>query len=173
MTDYSDINTIFKVTESYFNKAHEVSKILCDFYDKVSKNKRIQQIICAIEEEYVFRVSIRTFFMLDLIKCYRCLGHNAANLFTSEGLPMSIVMSHILESDYNITFSSIRFQEYKDIVTMINEWNRSVIEDSSLVSEEKPEDFFFMNVLFKECNSDDLRTQYFSLLYRFFSVVAL
>ncbi|MBR0499221.1 MAG: AAA family ATPase [Paludibacteraceae bacterium] len=172
MTDYSDINTRFKVTESYFNKACEVSKILCDFYDKVSKNKNVLHLIYTMEDEYDFRVSIRTFFMLDLIKCYRYLGHNAANLFTREGLPMSIVMSHILESDYNITFSSIRLQEYKDIVKMINEWNKSVIEDSCLVSEEKPEDFFFMNVLFKECNSDDLRTQYFSLLYRFFSVVA-
>ena len=160
----------FGATETYFNKALDVTTPLCAFYDKILHNRGI---MLTIDEALSDKVGdkeakLRFLFLSDLIKCYNHLGHDATNLLTTEGLPMTILEGHTI-SRTTITYSTIQLDKYKKVVESISSVNKTVIEN---FQNNKSEDFFYLNEVFKACNSEDLRTQYFSLLYRFFSVIA-
>lgn len=114
------------------------------------------------------KTKLRFLFLSDLIKCYNHLGHDATNLLTVEGLPMTILEGHTI-SETTITYSTIQLDRFKKVVDSISSVNKTVVEN---FLKDKSEDFFYMNEVFKACHSEDLRTQYFSLLYRFFSVIA-
>lgn len=160
----------FGATETYFNKAFDVTTLLCNFYDNIFHNRKIMLTIDGALTDQIgdSRAKLRFLFLSDLIKCYNNLGHDATNLFTTEGLPMTILEGHtILET--TITYSTIQLDKYRKVVENISSINKSVLE---IFLKDKSEDFFYMNEVFKACNAEDLRTQYFSLLYRFFSVIA-
>lgn len=161
---------IFGVTETYFNKAIRVAMPLCDFYDKILLNKRIMLTIDgALSDQVGDSIAKLRFLLLsDLIKCYNHLGHEATNLLTIEGVPMAILEGHIISKTI-IPYSSIQLYEYRKVIESINSVNKIVVEN---FPKDKSDDFFYLNEVFKSCNSEDLRTQYFSLLYRFFSVIA-
>lgn len=160
----------FGATEAYFNKAVDVTTPLCCFYDKILKNKRI---MLTIDEALTDKVGdsiakLRFLFLSDLIKCYNHLGHDATNLLTTEGLPMTILEGHTISETKN-NYSTIQLDKYRKVVESISSINKTVVEN---FLKDKSDDFFYMNEVFKACNAEDLRTQYFSLLYRFFSVIA-
>lgn len=111
---------------------------------------------------------LRFLFLSDLIKCYGQLGHDAENLLTREGLAMAIVEGHTL-ADVQITYSTIQLRQFRDITENLNQANKKA---KASFLQNKSEDFFYLNEVFKDCNKKDLSTQYFSLLYRFFSVIA-
>ena len=160
----------FGATETYYNKAVDVATPLCNFYDKVSMNRKIMQTIDGALTDQIgdSKEKLRFLFLSDLVKCYNQLGHDASNLLTLEGLPMTIIEGHTLSSTA-ITYFTIQLEQYKRVVESLNKVNRTVKDD---FLKNKAEDFFYMNEVFKACDSEDLRIQYFSLLYRFFSVVA-
>ena len=159
----------FGATETYFNKVLDVTTPLCNFYDKVLQNKRIMLTIDGALTDQVgdSKTKLRFLFLSDLIKCYNHLGHDATNLLTVEGLPMTILEGHTI-SETTITYSTIQLDRFKKVVDSISSVNKTVVEN---FLKDKSEDFFYMNEVFKACHSEDLRTQYFSLLYRFFSVI--
>ena len=160
----------FGATETYFNKAVDVTTPLCDFYDKILQNRRIMLTIDGALTDQVgdSKEKLRFLFLSDLIKCYNHLGYDATNLLTAEGLPMAIFEGHtILKTP--ITYNNIQLDKYREVVKSISNINKTVVEN---FLKDKSEDFFYMSEVFKACNSEDLRTQYFSLLYRFFSVIA-
>lgn len=160
----------FGATETYFNKAVDVTTPLCNFYDKILQNRRIMLTIDGALTDQVgdSKAKLRFLFLSDLIKCYNHLGHDATNLLTTEGLPMTILEGHTI-SETTITYNTIQLDKYRKVVESISSVNKTVVEN---FLKDKSEDFFYMNEVFKACNSEDLRTQYFSLLYRFFSVIA-
>ena len=166
--EYEEPN--FGATETYFNKVIDVTTPLCNFYDKILQNRRIMLTIDGALTDQVGNSSakLQFLFLSDLIKCYNHLGHDATNLLTLEGLPMTILEGHTI-SKTTITYNSIQLDQYRKVVNSINGVNKTVVEN---FLKDKSEDFFYMNEVFKACNSEDLRTQYFSLLYRFFSVIA-
>lgn len=161
---------IFSATEIYFKKAYDVSILLNEFYDKLLRNKRIMRVVDETIDGGADgpESKLRCLFMYDLIKCYTCLGHDANDLFTTEGLPMFLVEGHTLVS-FDITYTSLHMEKLRRLVEGINKVNMKVKET---FSKSTPEDFFYLNELFKSCDSSDLSVQYFSLLYRFFSVIA-
>ena len=160
----------FGATETYFNKVLDVTIPLCNFYDKVLQNRRIMLTIEGALTDQIgdSKAKLRFLFLSDLIKCYNHLGHDATNLLTTEGLPMTILEGHTI-SETTITYSTIQLDRYRKVVDNISDINKTVVEN---FLKDKSEDFFYMNEVFKACNAEDLRTQYFSLLYRFFSVIA-
>lgn len=160
----------FGATEAYFNKVVDVSVPLCNFYDKLLKNKSIMSTIDEAIAESVgdSKDKLRFLFLSDLIKCYGQLGHDAENLLTREGLAMAIVEGHTL-ADVQITYSTIQLRQFRDITENLNQANKKA---KASFLQNKSEDFFYLNEVFKDCNKKDLSTQYFSLLYRFFSVIA-
>ena len=160
----------FGATETYFNKVLDVTTPLCNFYDKVLQNRRIMLTIDGALTDQVgdSKAKLRFLFLSDLIKCYNHLGHDATNLLTVEGLPMTILEGHTI-SETTITYSTIQLDRFRKVVDSISGVNKTVVEN---FLKDKSEDFFYMNEVFKACNAEDLRTQYFSLLYRFFSVIA-
>ena len=81
---------------------------------------------------------------------------------------MSIVEGHTL-TDVNITYNTIQLEQYRSVAKSLSKVNKTTKEN---FLKDKSEDFFYLNEVFKACNAEDLRTQYFSLLYRFFSVIA-
>lgn len=161
----------FGATETYFNKVFDVASPLCDFYDKILQNSRIVLTIDGILSDEVgdSKAKVRSLFLADLVKCYSKLGHNATNLLSREGLALSIVEAHTLSTlQVKITYAAIQLAQYKDLIKSLNKLNN--VTDIFLKG--KAEDFFYLNEVFKACKAEDLRTQYFSLLYRFFSVIA-
>jgi AAA+ superfamily predicted ATPase len=160
----------FGATETYFNKVLDVSTPLCNFYDKILQNRKIMLTIDGAITDQVgdAKAKLRFLFLSDLVKCYNQLGHDASNLFTVEGLPMSIVEGHTL-TDVNITYNTIQLEQYRSVAESLSKVNKTTKEN---FLKDKSEDFFYLNEVFKACNAEDLRTQYFSLLYRFFSVIA-
>lgn len=160
----------FGATETYFNKVLDVTTPLCNFYDKVLQNRRIMLTIDGALTDQVgdSKAKLRFLFLSDLIKCYNHLGHDATNLLTVEGLPMTILEGHTI-SETTVTYNTIQLDRFRKVVDSISSVNKTVVEN---FLKDKSEDFFYMNEVFKACNAEDLRTQYFSLLYRFFSVIA-
>ena len=164
-------DSTFGATETYFNKALDVATPLCNFYDKILQNRRIVLVIDGIISDEVgdSKTKVRSLFLADLVKCYNKLGHNASNLFSREGLALSIVEAHTLsKSQVNISYMAIQLAQYKDLIDSLNRLNKA----TDIFHKGKSEDFFYLNEVFKACKEEDLRTQYFSLLYRFFSVIA-
>lgn len=166
--EYEEPN--FGATETYFNKVLDVSTPLCKFYDKILQNRKIMLTIDAAITDQVgdAKAKLRFLFLSDLVKCYNQLGHDASSLLTTEGLPMTIVEGYTL-SDTKITYATIQLEEFKNVAISLNKVNKTTKEG---FLKDKTEDFFYMNEVFKACDEEDLRIQYFSLLYRFFSVIA-
>ena len=164
------VESNFGVTESYFNKVIDVTTPLCSFYDKILRNRRV---VLTIDEALTDNIGdsknkCQFLFLSDLVKCFVHLGHDATNLLTKEGLPMTILEGHtIMES--TITFATIQSEQFRKVANSISDVNKNIVDNSF---NGKSEDFFYMNEVFKVCDSEDLRIQYFSLLYRFFSVIA-
>lgn len=162
----------FGTTESYFNKALAVATPLYLFYDSLSKNSTVISAVNQYVDSEIGNMEdnrLYALFSADLIKCYKRLGHNPTNLLTAEGLPMFIVEGHSLTS-LELTSHQALFLvgKCKTAAEGFNNLNASV--DSLLNN--KPDDYFYLNEVFKMCHLEDLGAQYFSLLYRFFSVIA-
>ena len=160
----------FGATKIYFDKVLNVTTPLCIFYDKILKNRKVLQCFDEYLTDYVgdSQAKLRLLFLSDLVKCYNRLGNDATNLLTIEGLPMTILEGHTISATA-VTYSTIQLVQYREMVKEINGLNIYIAKE---FLKDKLEDFFYMNEIFKACNTDDLRTQYFSLLYRFFSVIA-
>ena len=165
-TVYTD--PVFGVTEKYFNDAKDVTKALTKFYDTLDRNRAVMRVVdnSMSDENGSKKEKLRILFLGDLIRCYEHLGHDSTNLFTKEGLPMMLAEAHTL-SDVDITFEMLA--QCKGIVESICDISK---DNKDIFFKNRADDFFFINEVLKTCNQKDLITQYFSLLYRFFSVVA-
>ena len=160
----------FGASETYFKKVKDVTNPLCDFFDKLLNNRRIMSTIANSLPDDVgdAKDKLRFLFLSDLIKCYNQLGHDAGNLFNLEGLPMSIIESHTY-SDQEITYKTIQLKQFISITENFCRINKKTNES---FLKNRSEDSFYLKEIFNVCNSEDLKTLYFSLLYRFFSVIA-
>ena len=164
------VDSNFGATETFFNKVLDVTNPLCDFYDRILQNRRIMLTIdgALTDEVGDSKAKLRFLFLADLIKCFTHLGHDATNLLTLEGLPMAILEGHTI-SETVISYNSIQLDQFKKVVTSISGVNKTVIEN---FLKDKSEDFFRIKEVLNACGLHDLVVQYFSLLYRFFSVIA-
>ncbi len=164
------VDSNFGATETYFNKVVDITSPLCNFYDRMLQDKKVMHIIDnALPNEVGDTYAIfRFIFLSDLIKCYTHLGHDATNLLTLEGLPMAIFEGHTISKTI-ITYNSINLDQFKEIVLSLNRVNKTVIDN---FLKDKSEDFFRIKEVLNSCGLHDLVVQYFSLLYRFFSVIA-
>ena len=159
---------VFGVTEKYFNNAKDVAKALMSFYDTLGCSRTVLHIVDkALSDEIgSAKEKLRCLFLGDLIKCYEHLGHDSTNLFTKEGLPLMLVEGRTI-SDVDVTYNML--SQYKEGVERICSLNKS---HKDIFLKNSADDFFFINEVLKSCNQKDMITQYFSLMYRFFSVVA-
>lgn len=158
------------VTETYFDKALKVTIPLYNFYKQIFQDTRIMQAMdTALKgSKNSSRETLNFLFLSDILTCYSHLGYDATNLLRMEGLPMALFEGKTL-SESAVTYSMIQKDGYKKIVDVIGAMNKTVLD---ILPKDRPEDFFYMDDVFKSFKTEDLRTQYFSLLYRFFSVIA-
>lgn len=162
------VDPIFGVTEKYFNDAKDVTKVLTSFYDTIGRSRTIMRVVdnSMSDKNGSKKEKLRILFWGDLFRCYEHLGHDSTNLFTQEGLPMMLAVSHPL-SNVDITFEMLA--QCKGVVESICDISK---DNKDIFFKNREDDFFFINEVLKRCNQKELITQYFSLLYRFFSVVA-
>ena len=164
------VDSNFGATETYFNKVLDVTNPLCDFYDRIYQDRRIMLTIDRALTDKVgdSYAKLRFIFLSDLIKCYKHLGHDATNLLSLEGLPMAILEGHTI-SKTNITYNTIQLDKFKNVVESLSSVNKTVIDN---FPKDASDDFFRIKEVLNTCGLHDLVVQYFSLLYRFFSVIA-
>ncbi len=157
-------------TEAYFDKALKVTIPLYNFYKQIFQDKRIMHAMDAALKgrKNTSKETLHFLFLSDILTCYRHLGYDVTNLLTLEGLPMALLERMTL-SESAITYPMIQMDSYKRIVGGMGVINKTVLDN---LPKDKLDDCFYMDDVFKTCNTEDLRTQYFSLLYRFFSVIA-
>ena len=165
-----DNNIFSDVTKDFFDKADAVVCPLRSFYDNLKKEMMIMTVINGALPDSIGEVEskLRLVFMADIIKCYEHLGHYATNLNSKEGLTMFLFEAHTMSSP-KVTYDFLQYDKLNTIVEDINRYNKS-IKDALL--EDKPDDLFYMKDIFIVCGRHDLIIQYFSLLYRFYSVIA-
>ena len=164
-------NKIFSdVTKDFFDKADTVVRPLRSFYDNLKNERRIMSVINGALPDSIGEVEskLRLLFIADIIKCYEHLGHDATKLNSKEGLTMLLFESHTLSS-YEITYDFLQHDKLTTIVEGLNRYNKST-KDALLTN--KSDDLFYMKDIFNICGRHDLKVQYFSLLYRFYSVIA-
>lgn len=161
----------FGASEKFFNKAMDVAIPLCDFYDEIGRNRKVMHTIDAALTDEVGSSDekLRYLFLADLLRCYELLGHDVSSMFITEGLPLLVVESHVLFKTRPTSYSYIQKKEYKDFISSICEVNKSA---KGLYPIGKAEDFFYLKEVFNDCGLHDMTVRYFSLFYRFFSVVA-
>lgn len=161
----------FGLTEQYFNTANSVATQLNEFYDSVAKDGRVLQVINGMIPNDAG--DIKTKFMItvmaDLIKCYEQLGHDSTNLLTKEGLPMFLVESHLLNPTVSFSYIYLQLDATRRVAKSLASIN---VTTKNVLLKGKGDDFFYLNEVFKACGEHDNDVQYFSLLYRFFSVIA-
>lgn len=165
-----DNNIFSDVNKDFFDKADAVVRPLRSFYDKLKKEMMIITIINGLLPDSIGDVEskLRLVFIADIIKCYEHLGHDATNLNSKEGLTILLFESHTLSS-YEITYDFLQHDKLTTIVEGLNRYNKST-KDALLTN--KSDDLFYMKDIFIMCGRHDLKVQYFSLLYRFYSVIA-
>ena len=158
------------VTEAFFDKALKVTIPLYNFYIQIFQDRRIMQAMdrALKGRKNTSKETLHFLFLSDILTCYSHLGYDATNLLRAEGLPMALFEGKTL-SESAITYSMTQMDGYKKFVDGIGVMNKTVLD---ILPKDKPEDFFYMDDVFKSFNTEDLRIQYFSLLYRFFSVIA-
>lgn len=164
-------NNIFSdVTKDFFDKADAVVRPLRSFYDYLKKEMMIMTVINGVLPDSIgdMESKLRLVFIADIIKCYEHLGHDATKLNSKEGLTIFLFETHTV-STQKVTYEFLQYDKLTTIVEDFNRYNKS-IKDTFL--EDKPADFFYMKNFFIVCGRQDLIIQYFSLLYRFYSVIA-
>lgn len=163
-------NNNFGASEAYFSEACVVAAPLCDFYDSLLDDSLVLALADkALSDECGdSRAKVRIMFLADLIKSFEYLGHDSTCLGTKEGLPMFIVESHTL-GDIRITFDMIKLSCCKGVIESITKMNQSV---KNIFLNDAFGEHYFIGDALKTCDKDDIRLRYFSLLYRFFSVIA-
>lgn len=165
----------FNATEEYFEKAITVIKPLCDFYDTLYNDNSVIQAMDSIllEKKYTTNMNkrdkIALFFIVDFLNCYELLGHDALNLFSKEGLLISIVEIYAATGYLFKSYSAIGQQVFIDTVKKICNLNDSY---NKRPQEKVDEEYFYIKEVLERCKNKDLIIQYFSLLYKFFSVLA-
>lgn len=165
----------FNATEEYFEKAITVIKPLCDFYDTLYNDNSVIQAMDSIllEKKYTTNMNkrdkIALFFIVDFLNCYELLGHDALNLFSKEGLLISIVEIYAATGYLFKSYSAIGQQVFIDTVKKICKLNDSY---NKRPQEKVDEEYFYIKEVLERCKNKDLIIQYFSLLYKFFSVLA-
>ena len=159
----------FGASESYFNKAYSITLPVRSFYDKMKNNGRIMGVVDRLLPDSVGNTEdkLRLFFMMDVLKCYRKLGHDATNISTKEGLSLIILESYAL-SNVDLNYNNIQSDSIKRVVASVNSFNKTVVE----FAQSKEDDFFHLKGIFNACGLHSLVVDYFSLLYRLFSVIA-
>jgi SpoVK/Ycf46/Vps4 family AAA+-type ATPase len=159
----------FGASESYFNKAYSITLPVRSFYDKMKNNGRIMGVVDRLLPDSVGNTEdkLRLFFMMDVLKCYRKLGHDATNISTKEGLSLIILESYAL-SNVDLNYNNIQSDSIKRVVASVNSFNKTVVE----LAQSKEDDFFHLKGIFNACGLHSLVVDYFSLLYRLFSVIA-
>lgn len=158
------------VTEVFLNKTNEIVFPLCDFYNNLKQNFTITTIVNQLLPNQVGDVETKLYYLLlaDLIKCYEQLGHDSSNIYSKEGVPMVVLSSYIV-GDMRVNYDFFKNEKYRELISSFNEVNKTI---KRIMLNDKAEDFFYLGEVFRICNRHDLIVQYFSLLYRFFSVVA-
>lgn len=161
----------FGSTEQYFNTANSVASQVNDFYDKVVNNGRLLQVADGMLLDAVgdAHAKLRMMFVADLVKCYEQLGHDSTNLFSKEGLPMTIIEAHTINNTIKFDYLTIKLKEVRPVVESMNNIN---VSTKNVLLNGKDDDFFYLNNAFNSIGAHDLSVQYFSLLYRLFSVIA-
>lgn len=168
--DDSCADDCFGITESFFNKAREVASPLCNFYDSLKQNKMVMYTVDRLLPDEIGAATRKLLwlFWADFIKCYEHLGHDSSNILSKEGMPMLILSSYIV-SDIQIGYEFLQNEKSHEVISILNKFNKS---EQDVLLKGKEEDFFYMNKVLTICNRHDLIVKYFSLLYRFFSVIA-
>lgn len=161
----------FGSTEQYFKTANNIATQLNEFYDKVAKDGSVLQVINGMipNEAGDIKTKFMITVMADLIKCYEQLGHDSTYLLTKEGLPMFLVESHLLNPAMTFEYILLQLDEIRKLAVSLASINANV---KNVLLKGKGDDFFYLNEVFKACGEHDHTLQYFSLLYRFFSVIA-
>lgn len=166
--DFADLN--FGATKEYYDKVYAITKPFCEFFDTISNDAEIMQIANnTLPDSFGEKRNKLIFlFYADLIKCFEQLGHDSTNLFSKEGLPMSIIETYVFQ-EYNYSYQIIRLQLFIDAVKKVSAFN-GMIKDAFLAN--NVEDHFYINDIFQECGKRDYSIHYFSNLYKFFSIIA-
>lgn len=165
------IDPIFGITQNFFDEAKAIVSPLYNFYESLKQNKIILTVIDHILPDSVGEVKIKLdcLFLADLVKGFEQLGHDSSDILSKEGLPMAIIESKIV-GNIQIDYESLQnFKVINKISSCLSDFNKSGLND--LITG-RAVDFFYMKEVFKTINRHDLIIQYFSLLYRFFSIVA-
>lgn len=164
------VDPVFGVTEKFFANSKEVANALTSFYDNLLSNRTILRLVDGALPDEVGKPKekLRSLFLSDIIKCYESLGHDATDVLTKEGLSLVLVEGHTV-SESKVDFNTIQLPNFRNVAESISGLNKSHKE---VFLKNKADDFFYLNEVFKSAKQDDLITQYFSLLYRLFSVVA-
>lgn len=162
------VDSTFGASESYFNKAYDITLPVCNFYDKIKNNGRIMNVVDKLLPDITGNTEdkFRLLFMIDVLKCYNKLGHDATNISTKEGLPLIILESHVL-SNVDLDYKKIQSDNIVRAIEAANSYNKTVIGLAH-----PKEDFFHLKEIFNACGLHNLVADYFSLLYRLFSVIA-
>ena len=160
---------LFGTTEKHFNDIYAIVQPLCQFFDKIRSTRIVMNTIDKLISDSAGSAEdkLRMLFMMDIIKSYNHLGHDSKNLLTKEGLVLLILESHVL-ADVELDFSKIQHDNIHRAVGASMRYN-VVIND---MAQPKEEGFFHLKEILNACGLHDYVVQYFSLLYRFFSIVA-
>lgn len=151
--------------KALYSNAYDVVKTLYDFYVRLKFDTSIMKCIeQSIQSTGTGVETLRLLLFGDLIKCYEQLGYNATYLNNVEGLPLVLATFKIYSNEM------VAIGKTADCLNACNNVNKSI--KKALQNNSNNKDFFYLNEIFKMANANDLKIQYFSLLYRFFSVVA-
>lgn len=163
------VDPSFGASEPFFNKSYDITLPVRSFYEKIRNNARIISAVDRILPDNIGNADdkLRLLFIMDIIKCYTKLGHNASNVSTKEGLPLFILELYII-SNIDLNYQNLLSDKIKKGVDAVNSYNETIIG----MHQPKEDDFFHLKEIFNACGLHNLVTDYFSLLYRLFSVIA-
>lgn len=149
-----------------------ITRRLVDFYCTLkNENSQTLEIANSLLPDDVgsSKIKFRTLFIADLIKCFEKLGYSCDNLHSSEGRIFSLAIYQII-SENKLEVDSLDSEFLNSKLDSIS--NICVNIKKDVRNYKIKTDSYFVHEILLSCSLDSTITLYFSLLYRFFSIIA-
>ena len=160
-------NNSYGITKEYFDEFTTAAQKLKDFYDELSQDQSITELLDIIEVDYDDKLFIT--LTSDIYKNYQKLGHTNDSLKNKEGMAITYLFAMLL--DY-FTIKLITYEHLERLDRLSDPMEKIARMIHKAFLDHPEDDFFFLSELLEEAGRRDLKVKYLTLMYRFVSIIA-
>ena len=163
-------NNIFKVTQSYYESILKSTNALIDFYHSILDDNTIMDVVAhCVPNDDVQERKLMMLFFSDFSKLYKSFGYSLTDVMNKEGLALVLLTMNMVRNKDTISVSYEQLNILKELSLSVP---KTYVGLNEAFKNHPDEDFFFVSYILNRSKRKDLQMQYFTLLYRLFSIIS-